>query len=134
MYSGESPVRIVLDPKSELPEHLNLFVDRGSSLIITEEIDKQRSPDKEFISVPKSESHISDILEQVYQRGIFRILVEGGAKTIQKFIDSNNWDEARIITSIKPLFGGIKAPYISGKITESFKIQHDTISIMLRID
>jgi diaminohydroxyphosphoribosylaminopyrimidine deaminase/5-amino-6-(5-phosphoribosylamino)uracil reductase len=130
MYSGESPIRIVLDPKAELPINLNLCADKGASIFITEAVEKKLSPDKEFISVPESESHISDILKLLYKRGISQLLVEGGAKTIQKFINSNNWDEARIITSIKPLSGGIRAPYLTGRVAESYRLQSDTISIV----
>lgn len=130
MYHGDSPMRIVLDPKSNLPNNLNLCSDDGVTLFITDNVEKPLSLHKEYISISESESHISDILKLLFQRGISRLLIEGGARTIQKFINSNNWDEARIITSIEPLSSGIRAPYLSGKIAESYTLQKDTISII----
>ena len=61
-------------------------------------------------------------------------IVEGGTKTIQKFIDANLWDEARVITNNQPLRSGIKAPYIIGLPYASNKIKDDEITYVYRID
>ncbi|MEO6868321.1 MAG: riboflavin biosynthesis protein RibD, partial [Ginsengibacter sp.] len=46
--------------------------------------------------------------------------VEGGTKTIQHFIDSDLWDEARVITNTKMQIGkGIAAP-----ISKNFLLQY----------
>ena len=42
-------------------------------------------------------------------------MVEGGKRTLQKFIDSNLWDESRIFTSKKKLNKGITSPQFDSK-------------------
>jgi diaminohydroxyphosphoribosylaminopyrimidine deaminase/5-amino-6-(5-phosphoribosylamino)uracil reductase len=50
------------------------------------------------------------------------VIIEGGTYTLQSFIDSGNWDEARIFTSPVNFGNGKKAPQlnrISGTKTKS---------------
>ena len=58
---------------------------------------------------------IKSILDNLYKKNINSILVEGGTKTINKFINSNSWDEARVFRSNKNIKDGIKAPNFSYK-------------------
>ena len=49
----------------------------------------------------------------MFEMNIQSVLVEGGAKTLQSFIDKGLWDEARIITNEKLIIEtGIAAPGI----------------------
>jgi diaminohydroxyphosphoribosylaminopyrimidine deaminase / 5-amino-6-(5-phosphoribosylamino)uracil reductase len=54
------------------------------------------------------------ILSHLYEQGIVSLIVEGGAHTLQQFIDANIWDEARILTGISEIKQGLKAPKIEG--------------------
>lgn len=51
-------------------------------------------------------------LKNLYKNGTNSLIVEGGAKTLQSFIDFNCWDEARVITSPQFWKEGIKSPKI----------------------
>ena len=53
---------------------------------------------------------LNSILESLFKRGIQSMIVEGGAYTIQKFIDSDKWDCIRIFKSEKNLNEGLVAP------------------------
>lgn len=55
------------------------------------------------------------LMEKLWNRGVQSLLVEGGAKTLQGFIDTGLWDEARIETSSMRLGHGVAAPHIEGK-------------------
>ena len=52
------------------------------------------------------------IAEHLYEEGKQSLIVEGGAKTIQSFIDSGMWDEIRIETSPLCFTGGTPAPQL----------------------
>ena len=44
------------------------------------------------------------------------MIVEGGSKLLQNFIDSNNWDEIRIIKNKKiNILSGVKSPKLYTK-------------------
>ena len=45
-----------------------------------------------------------------YKNDIQSVIIEGGKKTLQKFIDFGYWDEARVFTSNKKLKKGVSAP------------------------
>jgi diaminohydroxyphosphoribosylaminopyrimidine deaminase/5-amino-6-(5-phosphoribosylamino)uracil reductase len=53
------------------------------------------------------------MLHSLFENNIQSVLVEGGTKTLQSFIDIGLWDEARIITNETMVVeGGIDAPQI----------------------
>ena len=65
---------------------------------------------------------ITSLLTRLYEQGVQTLLVEGGAQTLQSFIDQGLWDEARIETSPQALGDGIPAPHITGKKGEKLLI------------
>ncbi len=77
-----------------------------------------------------NENFIVEIMKILYQEKIDSILIEGGAKTLQKFIDLQLWDEARIFTAPVCLENGIKAPKIKGIIEKTTNIMGDKLVIM----
>ena len=77
---------------------------------------------------------IKMLCSEMYERNIQKMLVEGGATTLQTFIDSGLWDECRIITNSKSLQEGVKAPeFPILDVTQSFNIMDDRISIFHNI-
>jgi diaminohydroxyphosphoribosylaminopyrimidine deaminase / 5-amino-6-(5-phosphoribosylamino)uracil reductase len=58
------------------------------------------------------------------------LIVEGGAKLLQSFIDKGLWDEARIITNSTMVIGeGPDAPVLKNSIViKEQKIKNDLIS------
>jgi diaminohydroxyphosphoribosylaminopyrimidine deaminase/5-amino-6-(5-phosphoribosylamino)uracil reductase len=51
-------------------------------------------------------------LQRLYDQQIQSLIVEGGAKTLQSFIDQNLWDEIRVETSPLQVDDGTPAPSI----------------------
>lgn len=74
----------------------------------------------------------SQIAHILWERQILSVIVEGGAKTLDTFINEGLWDEARIFTGPEPLHAGIKAPQITGKIKASHRIGEDTLKVIYR--
>jgi diaminohydroxyphosphoribosylaminopyrimidine deaminase/5-amino-6-(5-phosphoribosylamino)uracil reductase len=46
----------------------------------------------------------------LHAHGIQSLIVEGGAKTLQSFIDQDLWDEIRVETACVTVSGGTRAP------------------------
>ena len=63
---------------------------------------------------------LNQLLTHLYSKNIQSIIIEGGTTTLQKFIDENLWDEARIFTAPKKIIYGIKAPVI---LSENFNTE-----------
>jgi diaminohydroxyphosphoribosylaminopyrimidine deaminase/5-amino-6-(5-phosphoribosylamino)uracil reductase len=124
---GNSPLRIVLDPQGSIPEESHVLRDEFDTLIFST---KKRTTSKELVL-----SDFKKILDQLcaflHQRNIQSLIVEGGSKTLQGFIDAELWDEARIFTSSKVLNEGIKKPVINGKQNRNYLIEGDRLEIIL---
>ena len=109
LWKGNNPVRIVIDKELKLPLGANLFSKETNTIIfnfVTNSIEENLN----FIKINK-ENSLQEMLLSLYQLNIQSVLVEGGAKTLQSFIDQDFWDEARVITNEKMVIeNGIAAP------------------------
>ena len=79
-----------------------------------------------------SQKDIPTLLTELYEQGIQSLLVEGGSKTLQGFIDEGLWDEARIETAPLRLGSGVKAPKIEGKKAQKLLIEGNTIALIYK--
>lgn len=55
---------------------------------------------------------LPELLDDLYQRNLQSLLVEGGATTLQSFINANLWDEIRIETAPVTVTNGTPAPRV----------------------
>jgi diaminohydroxyphosphoribosylaminopyrimidine deaminase/5-amino-6-(5-phosphoribosylamino)uracil reductase len=121
-WKGKNPLRIVIDLENNLPQQLNLFSDGIPTLVFTYK-PLQDNHAVSYIRLSNKEHFIDEILETLYQKNIQSVLIEGGPKTLQKFIDHNAWNEAHILTSNNAWHEGIKAPVL----TNGVQVQHKNL-------
>lgn len=57
------------------------------------------------------------LMADLHQQHVQSLMVEGGAKTLQSFIDAGLWDEIRVETSGLLVSGGTKAPVLPAGLT-----------------
>ena len=93
-WFGPNPLRLTIDRHKTLPPTLHLLDDSTPTVVYTNE------------SLP-------EMLNDLYERGIQTLLVEGGATLLQSFIDAGLWDEARIETAPSRLGQGTAAPSLT---------------------
>ena len=106
-WPGNSPVRLVVDMDLKLPAGLRMFNDSKSYTIIFNSRQHElpdftipmTSAGVGFYQVTHDVSLVHQVVHALYQLKIQSVLVEGGAKLLQAFIDEGLWDEARIITN-----------------------------------
>ena len=88
--SGPQPARVVIDPKGRLCADARMFADNGvRRLLITEERTRCTAPaGVEVITLPKIDGQFapSAILAALAGCGMSRMLIEGGADTISRFL------------------------------------------------
>jgi len=121
---GKNPIRIVLDRTLRIPKNSHLFDASVLTLVITDV--KSNTPNQSknliFKHIDFSQNVPLQICAILYKHHIQSVIIEGGALTLQSFIDTNLWDEARIFTSDKSLVEGLKAPVIKGQVFKREKI------------
>ncbi len=125
---GKNPIRIVIDRKLEIDETANVFNDASKTFIFNE-IKNAEKEHLNFFIINFEENIIPQILNVLYKKNIQSLIIEGGKKTLEKFIDLEMWDEARVIIGKTNIKNGNLAPKIKNKITESFTFGNDLIQI-----
>ena len=116
LWPGKSPVRIMLQRKGSLPAHFALMNQLAPTLIFTEE-ESRVSKNLEWLQVAFDEHLIPRIMSILHQRNISSLIVEGGAKLLQSFIDAGIWDEARVISNpLLSIEDGVAAPVLKDAI------------------
>jgi len=74
----------------------------------------------------------SQICGFLYKNEIQSVIIEGGSKTLQTFIDEGIWDEARVFTGKMAFKKGIKAPVFDGKLISEERIIDDILKIYVQ--
>jgi diaminohydroxyphosphoribosylaminopyrimidine deaminase / 5-amino-6-(5-phosphoribosylamino)uracil reductase len=115
LYPGKNPLRIVIDRELKLPASLQILDSKVKTIVFNGE--KQSEGEMlSFYQLSKNENNIPQVLAVLYNLKIQSVIIEGGAKLLQSFIDSNLWDEARVITNTGVHIGkGIAAPVLQHK-------------------
>jgi diaminohydroxyphosphoribosylaminopyrimidine deaminase/5-amino-6-(5-phosphoribosylamino)uracil reductase len=114
LWIGSNPVRILVDKQLSLPSHLQLF-DGTIKTIIFNYVKQEEQPNLLYELINDKEPVLSQIMEVLYRKGVNSLLVEGGAVTLQRFINEGLWDEARIITNQKLMLNdGVVSPRLKG--------------------
>ena len=112
LHKGPSPIRLLIDPKEEVDRKAKVFNPDQKVIVFT--ANKSRTEAHiEYVAIDFSANGLQQILSTLFQKGIQSILVEGGSITLQHFIDSGLWDEARVITGQEKFVEGITAPNIT---------------------
>lgn len=115
LVTGNNPVRLVIDMDLKLPASLQLF-DGVVKTMVFNAVKQEEGEMISFYQLDKKEKVIPQILEALYKQKIQSVIIEGGAKLLQSFIDEDLWDEARVITNVEmTIGGGIDAPELKNK-------------------
>lgn len=93
LWEGPDPLRVTIDRHRVLPESVHL-------------------KDGKVPTVIYDTGNLREILGDLYKRGIQSLMVEGGARLLQHFIDEGLWDEARVEIAPFALSRGVPAPKI----------------------
>ncbi|WP_372919226.1 bifunctional diaminohydroxyphosphoribosylaminopyrimidine deaminase/5-amino-6-(5-phosphoribosylamino)uracil reductase RibD [Salegentibacter sp.] len=131
-WDGPDPVRIVLDRNLRIPKDSALFDGSVKTIVFTEDIEKAFGHKNLIFEGIKFGRELPEqICEVLYRHEIQSVIIEGGAKTLQTFIDSGLWDEARVFTGNNQLRNGVKAPGFSGKLISERTIKNDNLKIYI---
>jgi diaminohydroxyphosphoribosylaminopyrimidine deaminase/5-amino-6-(5-phosphoribosylamino)uracil reductase len=111
---GPQPARAVIDPRGRLGANAKLFADDGVRrlLITTDGSRATPPPGVEVITLPAEDGHIapSAIVASLAGAGMRRILIEGGADTVSRFIAAQCLD--RLHVNVAPIILGAGGPGI----------------------
>jgi diaminohydroxyphosphoribosylaminopyrimidine deaminase / 5-amino-6-(5-phosphoribosylamino)uracil reductase len=110
LWNGSDPIRLVIDKELRLPLSLRLF-DGKVRTIVFNFVRHEEGGIVEYYQLSPDSSLVHQVSMALTRLKIQSVLVEGGARLLQAFIDEGYWDEARVITNNDlTIPGGLPAP------------------------
>lgn len=101
--SGPQPARVILDPAGRLPASAKVFARDGiRRLVITaEDARPQLPPEIEIVRLRALQRRIAPdaILTALAEHGLRRILIEGGAETVSRFLAAGYLDRLHVVVA-----------------------------------
>lgn len=120
--NGVDPKRLVIDPQCKLEsDYFDVVICNSGSL--------SNAKAELCLGLEKGLKHV---LKKLRELGVYSILVEGGARTLQSFIDNEVWDEAYVFESSKELKHGLKAPQIDLSEFDQSAVGPDTLYHLIK--
>ncbi len=128
-WSGKDPIRIIIDRNLELSSNLNIF-DQSQETIIFNAIKTELHGKIKYLELEDFDNLLPQLIcYQLYLMDVQSVILEGGAKMLNLFIDAGLWDEARIFTGEQLWESGIAAPVFSGILMEKLHVGTDILEI-----
>src|ERR1700675_953046 len=110
--TGPQPARVVIDAGGRLPSGAKLLANDGvRRLVVTGAGAKPPLPSGiEIVCIPKTDGQIAPaaILAALAERGLRRVLIEGGADTVSRFLAAGCLDRLHVVVS--PIIIGTGRP------------------------
>lgn len=130
LWEGPSPIRLVVDMDLSLPASLKLFNGEVNTIVFNT-IKHEEAGKIMYYQVTIDVSLVQQIVNALYHLNIQSVLVEGGARLLQSFIDEGLWDEVRRISNPQLIVqNGLPAPVLeSAKRTEMLELSGDIVEI-----
>lgn len=127
-WTGQDPIRLVINMDLQLDQSLHLF-DQTIKTIVYNSQRSETLRNLELVEVTP-DNLLYDILDDLHSRNVQSLIVEGGSRTLQQFIDLELWDEARIFTSNVRFKSGISSPRITGHQIRQTQVMGDLLTIV----
>ncbi|WGH76153.1 bifunctional diaminohydroxyphosphoribosylaminopyrimidine deaminase/5-amino-6-(5-phosphoribosylamino)uracil reductase RibD [Tenacibaculum tangerinum] len=143
-WKGNNPTRVVIDKSLRIPSEVTVFDGKVQTIVLANTNEK-RGNKGETVAVTSNDSENSHVLvyehidfssrvaaqicEVLHTHQIQSVIIEGGAQTLQTFIDANLWDEARVFMGDVSFGEGVKRPVLKAKLSSEKKIKNDILRI-----
>ena len=127
LTTRRSPVRIVIDRDLQLPKSLKLF-DQTHQTIVFNSLKTDVDNNIKYLELEDFDHYLPQLIcYQLYLMDFQSIVIEGGAKTLQLFINAGLWDEARIFIADELWNNGLSAPLLPGQPKSTDKVGSDSL-------
>ncbi|MET0573282.1 MAG: bifunctional diaminohydroxyphosphoribosylaminopyrimidine deaminase/5-amino-6-(5-phosphoribosylamino)uracil reductase RibD [Pedobacter agri] len=132
-WPGKNPIRLVIDKNLQVPQSNHIY-NADAKTIIFNEVKTDVAGNIHYIQMEDMHFYLAQkIAFQLYLMDVQSVIVEGGAKILTQFLDTNLWDEARIFSSSERWDDGVPSPVINGQLKEQIQVGSDKLSIYKNI-
>ncbi len=129
MVQGMNPTPIIIDPKLSIDASYHLYANPDLIVFVDHSnVFKQDEYPFRILKIDFSKEVIPQLMEHLYRLKILSVFVEGGAYTLNEFLKSGIWDEAKVIQSTNEFKNGINSPEIKRTPVKTEILESDCIS------
>ncbi len=130
LWRGSSPLRVTIDRRGRLDAMRNA----GG------EVSESGNPNTDVETLVYGNEILPEILFDLHKRGVQHLLVEGGSKLLQSFINEGLWDDARVeichTSGLAPVpamaEGRVAAPKLnSAKVCNEYEVDGNKLLIFI---
>lgn len=133
LWSGKSPKRVLIDQKLTVPTTNRLFANTGTDLLVFNELKTEWKENLKYIALENFDLYLpQNILYQLYLMDVQSVIIEGGVKTLEKFIRAGLWDEARVFVGNSIWGGGVPAPQLGAVPAKKVPVGTDILEVYYR--
>ncbi|TQO36160.1 diaminohydroxyphosphoribosylaminopyrimidine deaminase [Arenibacter algicola] len=129
-WKGRNPIRIVLDRDLKIDNKHHVLDGSVKTIIITAQCPKIPHQEILYEAIDFENNLATQICTILHKHEIISVIIEGGAKTLQSFIDSDLWDEARIFKGKSQFGEGLESPRIQGVLQSETQIESDILTLL----
>ncbi|MDR2498750.1 MAG: bifunctional diaminohydroxyphosphoribosylaminopyrimidine deaminase/5-amino-6-(5-phosphoribosylamino)uracil reductase RibD [Tannerellaceae bacterium] len=108
-WAGTSPLRITLDRHLRIPPTHRILDGSLPTIVFTEQPSASK-PNLEFVQIEFGRNTLAQVLDNLYQRRLLSLIVEGGASLLESFMSEGLWDEIQVETTPLRLGDGVRGP------------------------
>lgn len=112
LVTGRHPARVVIDPQSRLQRDALVWADDGTRriVVVADQVKANTPSGVEVLSIPSNNGKLDpvNILKALAGLGLKRILIEGGADTVSRFMHAGCLDRLHVI--VAPIILGSGRP------------------------
>ncbi|MCL7987380.1 bifunctional diaminohydroxyphosphoribosylaminopyrimidine deaminase/5-amino-6-(5-phosphoribosylamino)uracil reductase RibD [Sphingobacterium sp. lm-10] len=128
-WTGRDPKRVVIDKNLAIAQDASVY-STDTDTFVFNALKTDWTNHIKYIELENFDLYLpQNILYQLHLMDIQSIIIEGGAKTLQLFIDAGLWDEARIFTSDAQWQSGAFSPKFQGKKRQHLSVGSDALDI-----
>ncbi len=133
LWEGKENYKFIIDKNLSIPKHFRIFEQNKVYVFNAEE--ELILDGVNYIRLNFDHELVSQMLSKMYEMNIQSLIIEGGAQTLQHFIEGNYWDEARVFTNPNLVIErGIKAPVLRHKtLMKTEEINTDLLQIFYNV-
>ena len=133
-FDGNHPIRIVIDKSNQISDIFSVKNGKTLSYFFTENDILTKKENIIYENIVFNTDFLLILTNRLHKYKIQIVVIEGGEKTLQSFIDMNLWDEARVFVGKTELHSGIKAPILESVSNKTISIMDDTLKFFRNYD
>jgi len=126
-WVGENPIRVVIDKENNIDSSSNVYDNQAKTIVFSNKEINSNFDTIQYIKIDFDKNSTQAIADKLFENNIQSIIIEGGRKTIQSFIDADLWDEARVFIGEINLIEGTKAPELNRSFHSKVTVKNDTL-------